>query len=87
MDDVGNVAAFLLSDLSARITGEITYVDGGFRNVSGIAALADRHRPTRPISRAGDRSRAEEGIRPVRLVEVAKAPVDQRAWRGERTDR
>ena len=30
IDDVGNVAAFLLSDLSAGITSEITYVDGGF---------------------------------------------------------
>lgn len=31
--DVGNTAAFLLSDLSGGITGEITYVDAGFRNV------------------------------------------------------
>ena len=30
IDDVGNVAAFLLSDLAAGITAEITYVDGGF---------------------------------------------------------
>lgn len=35
LDDVGNVAAFLLSDLAAGITGEITYVDAGFRNVVG----------------------------------------------------
>ena len=28
--DVGNVAAFLLSDLAAGVTSEITYVDGGF---------------------------------------------------------
>ncbi|MEZ5659274.1 MAG: enoyl-ACP reductase FabI [Burkholderiaceae bacterium] len=33
IDDVGNVAAFLLSDLAAGMTGEIVYVDGGFRNV------------------------------------------------------
>ena len=33
LDDVGNAAAFLLSDLAAGITGEITYVDAGFRNV------------------------------------------------------
>jgi len=33
IDDVGNVAAFLLSDLAAGITAEITYVDGGFSNV------------------------------------------------------
>ncbi len=34
-DDVGNAAAFLLSDLAAGITGEITYVDGGFSHVVG----------------------------------------------------
>jgi enoyl-[acyl-carrier protein] reductase I len=33
IDDVGNAAAFLLSDLASGITGEITYVDTGFRNV------------------------------------------------------
>ncbi|HUN94368.1 MAG TPA: enoyl-ACP reductase FabI [Burkholderiaceae bacterium] len=33
IDDVGNVAAFMLSDLAAGITGEITYVDGGFSQV------------------------------------------------------
>lgn len=32
-EDVGNAAAFLLSDLAAGITGEITYVDGGFNSV------------------------------------------------------
>lgn len=30
IDDVGNAAAFLCSDLAAGITGEIVYVDGGF---------------------------------------------------------
>lgn len=33
VEDVGNAAAFLLSDLSRGITGEITYVDGGFSQV------------------------------------------------------
>ena len=33
--DVGNVAAFLMSDLAAGITGEITYVDAGFNTVAG----------------------------------------------------
>ena len=33
IDDVGNAAAFLLSDLAAGITGEITYVDAGFNTV------------------------------------------------------
>ena len=34
-EDVGNVAAFLLSDLSAGITGEVTHVDAGFNSVVG----------------------------------------------------
>ena len=37
IEDVGNVAAFLLSDLAAGITGEITHVDGGFSTVMGGA--------------------------------------------------
>jgi enoyl-[acyl-carrier protein] reductase I len=32
-EDVGNAAAFLLSDLAAGITGEIVYVDSGFSQV------------------------------------------------------
>jgi enoyl-[acyl-carrier protein] reductase I len=35
IDDVGNVAAFLMSDLAAGVTAEITYVDGGFSQVVG----------------------------------------------------
>lgn len=35
IDDVGNVAAFLMSELAAGITGEITYVDCGFNTVVG----------------------------------------------------
>ena len=34
IDDVGNAAAFLLSDLAAGITADILYVDGGFHVVS-----------------------------------------------------
>ena len=33
-DEVGNVAAFLLSDLASAITGEITYADCGFSTVA-----------------------------------------------------
>ena len=41
IDDVGNVAAFLLSDLAAGVSAEITYVDGGFSNVvSGMGEPA-----------------------------------------------
>jgi enoyl-[acyl-carrier protein] reductase I len=35
IDDVGNAAAFLMSDLAAGITGEITHVDSGFNAVVG----------------------------------------------------
>ncbi len=37
IEEVGNAAAFLLSDLASGITGEITYVDGGY----SINALND----------------------------------------------
>lgn len=33
-DEVGNVAAFLCSDLASGITGEVTYVDAGFNTVA-----------------------------------------------------
>jgi len=33
IEDVGNAAAFLCSDLASGITGEITYVDAGFNTV------------------------------------------------------
>ncbi|HRN75437.1 enoyl-ACP reductase FabI [Ottowia sp.] len=38
IDDVGNVAAFLLSDLASGVTAEITYVDGGFSQTAGLSA-------------------------------------------------
>ena len=34
IEDVGNAAAFLLSDLAAGVTAEILYVDGGYNVVS-----------------------------------------------------
>src|SRR6476620_7491421 len=34
IEEVGNVAAFLLSDLASAVTGEITYVDCGFSTVA-----------------------------------------------------
>ncbi len=38
-EDVGNAAAFLLSDLAAAVTGEILYVDAGFSHVvAGIGS-------------------------------------------------
>jgi enoyl-[acyl-carrier protein] reductase I len=34
IEDVGNVAAFLLSDLAAGVSSEVMYVDGGFSHVA-----------------------------------------------------
>ena len=41
IDDVGNVAAFLLSDLAGGMSAEITYVDGGFSHVMGASESAE----------------------------------------------
>ena len=41
IDDVGNAATFLLSDLAAAVTGEVLYVDAGFSHVVGGMADAD----------------------------------------------
>jgi len=43
IEDVGNVAAFMLSNLSSGMTGEISYVDAGFSQVmgGGAALLGD----------------------------------------------
>jgi enoyl-[acyl-carrier protein] reductase I len=38
IEDVGNTAAFLCSDLAGGITGEITYVDAGY-SIVGMAGL------------------------------------------------
>ena len=37
IEDVGNVAAFLMSDLASGVTAEITYVDCGFSNTAGAS--------------------------------------------------
>ena len=41
IDDVGNVAAFLLSPLAAGVTSEINYVDGGFSHAMAGATSAE----------------------------------------------
>ncbi len=43
IEDVGNVAAFLMSNLAAGVSAEIVYVDGGFSHVVGGIA-----EPTEP---------------------------------------
>ncbi len=40
IEEVGNVAAFMLSDLASGVTAEITYVDGGFSHAMSGAGEA-----------------------------------------------
>jgi len=40
IEDVGNVAAFLCSDLAAGVTGEVTYVDAGY-NILGMTGVGE----------------------------------------------
>jgi enoyl-[acyl-carrier protein] reductase I len=48
-EEVGNVAAFLLSDLASAVTGEILYVDSGFSHVvAGIGSTAAASSPDSP---------------------------------------
>jgi enoyl-[acyl-carrier protein] reductase I len=42
IEDVGNAAAFLCSDLASGITGEVTYVDAGY-NILGMTGLGSDH--------------------------------------------
>jgi len=42
--EVGNVAAFLCSDLASGVTGETTFVDAGY-NILGMAELSMTERP------------------------------------------
>ncbi len=37
IDEVGNVAAFMLSDLASGMTAEISYVDCGFSSTAGVS--------------------------------------------------
>ena len=37
IEEVGNVAAFLMSDLASGVTGEVTYVDSGFNSTAGLS--------------------------------------------------
>jgi enoyl-[acyl-carrier protein] reductase I len=40
IEDCGNTAVYLASDLSSAVTGEVVYVDGGF-NILGVPTAAD----------------------------------------------
>jgi enoyl-[acyl-carrier protein] reductase I len=46
IDDVGNAAVFLASHLSAKITGEVLYVDSGFNTIGvQISMKEERSEP------------------------------------------
>jgi enoyl-[acyl-carrier protein] reductase I len=47
-EDVGNAAAFLLSDLAAAVTGEILFVDAGFSHV--VAGISSEQATSPPDS-------------------------------------
>ena len=40
IEDVGNAALYLCSDLSRAVTGEVLYVDGGY-NIIGVPEVVD----------------------------------------------
>ena len=64
----GNTAAFLCSDLAAGITGEVTYVDGGFNSVA--------------MSFPGGVRRTHDVEARVRLVSTRAAALLRRVGRG-----
>jgi enoyl-[acyl-carrier protein] reductase I len=54
-DEVGNAAAFLLSDLASAITGEILYVDAGFSHVvAGIGQTVGQQPAAGPATSSPD---------------------------------
>ena len=42
VDEIGNAAAFLCSDLASGITGEILYVDAGFKSVGISPSISEQ---------------------------------------------
>jgi enoyl-[acyl-carrier protein] reductase I len=44
IEDVGNTAVYLCSDLSARTTGQVIYVDSGY-NIVGVPEMPDEKEP------------------------------------------
>ena len=44
-EEVGNSGAFLLSDMSDGITGEIMHVDGGYNAMGSPGRLLDSMKP------------------------------------------
>jgi enoyl-[acyl-carrier protein] reductase I len=56
IEEIGNTALYLLSDLSSGVTGEIHFVDSGYNIVSmpRLAALKEQDTPDEPDSEAAE---------------------------------
>jgi enoyl-[acyl-carrier protein] reductase I len=56
IDEIGNTALYLLSDLSSGVTGEIHFVDSGYNIVSmpRLATLKEQDTPDEPDSEAAE---------------------------------
>ena len=65
LDHVGNAALYLLSDLSAGVTGEIHFVDAGY-NIVGMPPSADLKGWIAPSGENGDQEDAEAERIPAR---------------------
>ena len=76
IEDVGNAAAFLCSDLAAGITGQVLYVDAGF-NIVGMS-FPDAAEPAKPGSLRvrPDRRKSIRGSRRL-LSPTARASAGQ----------
>jgi enoyl-[acyl-carrier protein] reductase I len=56
IEEIGNTALYLLSDLSSGVTGEIHFVDSGYNIVSmpRLATLKEQDTPDEPDSEAAE---------------------------------
>jgi enoyl-[acyl-carrier protein] reductase I len=59
LDDVGGAALYLLSDLSAGVTGEVHHVDGGF-NIVGMPQAQELKQGLAELEQNGNGNGAEE---------------------------
>jgi hypothetical protein len=64
-EEVGKAALFLLSDLSSGVTGEVLYVDAGYRIMGGggAAGPVTSSRPSCRLAPAGEPTRMPRGSR------------------------
>ena len=77
IDEVGNAAAFMLSDLASGITGEIMYVDGGMNTMAlgNAEPLPARVAVAAPQGYLSPRPRSLPGARSTRKNHEKRRPV------------